>query len=167
MSATLPLELFSMIVGHLDVHTLIRCREVCKLLRNLIDHSPFFQYKIELAVAGMDDGLPSDLGPAERLHILNAHRTAWKKLSWKEYHVPIASNSWVCSGSVLAMGHYTENFLHYHFTLTQLPSVIRGIEEKTWNIVIKGIYSECSFEIDPSQDLIVLVEELYVIVSSS
>jgi hypothetical protein len=168
MPTTLPLELFAMILGHLDVHALIRCRKVCKLLRNLIDHSPSFQYKIELAVAGMDDGLPSDLGPVERLRILNAHQTAWKKSSWKEYRVPIASASCVCcSGNVLAMGQYTKNSPDYHFTFTQLPSVTRGIGEKTWSIVIKSIHSECSFEIDPSQDLIVLVEELYVIVSSN
>jgi hypothetical protein len=41
-------------------------------MRNLIDTSVIIQYKIGLAVAGMEDGPSSNVCPADRLKILRA-----------------------------------------------------------------------------------------------
>jgi hypothetical protein len=86
---SIPIELIVIIFEYLDITTLLtRCRQVCFIsvlkfdsnelyktlssqichaLRDIIDSSASIQYRIELAVAGMDDGPPSSLGPAQRL----------------------------------------------------------------------------------------------------
>ena len=71
-------------------------------------------YKVELAVAGMEDGPPSALTPADRLAILRRRQAAWKTLAWTaKQDVPMrAGGVWELYGNVLAQAE-GERALHF------------------------------------------------------
>jgi hypothetical protein len=91
----------------------------------------------------------------ERLSRLRKHRSAWKNLTWsREVKIPMKDGGlWELFGGVL--GHSTQKGeLNFH----QLPSDIRGIEEKTWTLGPDFGCTVGDFSMDPYQDLLVLVE---------
>lgn len=94
------------------------------------------QYKIELAAAGMEDGPSSTLTSAERLRVLKAHQEAWDKLAWtSREEVPMHQGGvWELYGGVLAQGDGSRTL-----AFKQLPSAIRGIEEREWRIEDVGV----------------------------
>ncbi|OJT10824.1 hypothetical protein TRAPUB_12693 [Trametes pubescens] len=112
------------------------------------------QYKIELAAAGMEDGPPSTLTSAERLRVLKAHQEAWDKLAWtSREEVPMHQGGvWELYGGVLAQGDGSRTL-----AFKQLPSAIRGIEEREWRIEDVGVNIR-DFGMDPAQDLLVVIE---------
>jgi hypothetical protein len=127
---------------------------VSRAIRDLIDTSVAIQYKIELAVAGMEDGPPSNVGPADRLKILKEHQSSWHNLTWKSDHlITKFRNQWECLGGVLV------NVLdepHHSLVIRQLPSIVRGIKVTEWRIDMSfRIYD---FTFDPSQDLLAVSE---------
>ncbi|RDX52578.1 hypothetical protein OH76DRAFT_168578 [Lentinus brumalis] len=150
----LPAELLVSIIANLDVRDILRCREVCVFFKDLIDDDVHAQYKIELALAGMEDGPPSALTPSDRLAILRERQEAWKTLTWKartEYDMR-RGGVWELYGGVLAQADGDSTLV-----CAQLPSVIRGIEEKVWTIEDVGVKIR-DFGMDPAQDLLVAIE---------
>ncbi|EMD42146.1 hypothetical protein CERSUDRAFT_147732 [Gelatoporia subvermispora B] len=152
----LPDELLVQVLEELDFRTLARCRQVCKLLLTIINGAAALQYKIELGVAGMENG-PSraPFGTADRLARLKKHQQAWDAL---QSHEPIRWISmeergvWELYGNVLAQAKDPTTLC-----FQQLPSIIRGIDSKEWTLenfdfVIRD------FGMDPAQDLLVLVQ---------
>ena len=127
---------------------------MCKAFHNLVDTDVRFQYRIELAVAGMQDGPSSTLPTADRLAILRERQAAWDTLTWRERHEqPMGAGSvWELYGGVLAQSEGKRTL-----TLRQLPSVIRGIPDKQWEIADVG-FDIRDFGMDPAQDLLVGVE---------
>ena len=111
-------------------------------------------YKVELAVAGMEDGPPSALTPADRLAILRRRQAAWKTLAWTaKQDVPMrAGGVWELYGNVLAQAE-GERTLHF----AQIPSAIRGIEAREWTVQDVGCTIR-DFGMDPAQDLLVVIE---------
>lgn len=125
------------------------------MLRTLIDTTANLKYTIELDVLGQEDG-PGQANPAERLEQLIQHQKAWDSLSWtKDYTVPmLRGGAWELFGNVLA-----QNDKLGCITFRQLPSQHRGIEETVWKIGPGLVdFQIRDFGIDPSQDLLVLVE---------
>lgn len=128
--------------------------QVCRLLKDIMDTDVRTQYKIELAAAGMEDGPPSTLTSAERLRVLKAHQEAWDKLAWtSREEVPMHQGGvWELYGGVLAQGDGSRTL-----AFKQLPSAIRGIEEREWRIEDVGVNIR-DFGMDPAQDLLVIIE---------
>lgn len=118
------------------------------------------QYNFELAAAGMEDGPPSILSIADRLHCLRRREAAWNRLQWtSDQTMPMHSGGvWELYGGVLAQARS-----RYELCFTRLPSQIRGIEQKDWEIYLPMLVRD--FGMEPSLDLLVVVEQgsvLYV-----
>jgi hypothetical protein len=112
------------------------------------------QYKIELAVAGMEDGPPSKVGLADRLKILKEHQSSWHNLTWKSDHLITEFRyQWDCLGGVLAN---VPDEPRRSLVIRQLPSVIRGIERTDWRVDMN--FRVLEFTFDPSQDLLAVIE---------
>uniref|UniRef100_A0A0W0FGW4 F-box domain-containing protein n=1 Tax=Moniliophthora roreri TaxID=221103 RepID=A0A0W0FGW4_MONRR len=150
----LPIELCLRVLEHLDGPSLARSRLTCKYIRSLVDDSSNLQHKIELSITQKEDGIYSPLTVAEKLRALRNHQRAWDRLEWKQDKcVPMAGGSlWELFGNVLAQQDDSGSIL-----FRQLPSRYRGIEEKEWRIQ-PDIPRVRDFGMDPSQDLLVLIE---------
>lgn len=176
----LPAEIVYKILGSLDVVSLVLCRQASdfpnlgcgvlissvlqlnKVLKNLIDESTALQYKIELEVAGMEDGPPSSLGASDRLALLGRRQDAWAELRYTSRQIfegPL-NDLWHLSGGVLAQLRTLDSI-----EFLQLPSEFRGIESKEWTISDIG-FEIIDFAMDSSQDLLVMIEgpQMYVYV---
>ncbi|EJF56105.1 hypothetical protein DICSQDRAFT_94010 [Dichomitus squalens LYAD-421 SS1] len=151
---SLPPELLATILLDLGFRDLLRCRQVCSLFKSVIDGDVRAHYKVELAAAGMQDGPPSALTPAERLSILRRRQDAWTKLAWTaKEEVPMRRGGvWELYGNVLAQAE-GERTLHFK----QLPSAIRGIKGKEWTIQDVGCKIR-DFGMDSAQDLLIVLE---------
>ncbi|OBZ79706.1 hypothetical protein A0H81_00991 [Grifola frondosa] len=151
---SLPTELIIKLLDELDFRSLLLCRQVCRFFQTIIDEDAALQYKIELAVAGMEDGPPSARSPAERLAKLKARQAAWNSLQpSSQKTIPMLRGEvWELYGGVLAQARGPQSL-----AFRQLPSDIRGIEEKEWMIEDVGIAIR-DFGMDPAQDLLVVIE---------
>jgi hypothetical protein len=125
--------------------------QVCRLFKNVDDSS--LQYKIELVLAGMQDGPPSNLTSNERLRMLRSHQEAWSTLSWTEKEtIPMLSgDTWELFGGVLALADGPKTLV-----LRQLPSRLRGLETSEWKIDVDVPVRD--FSMDKDQDLLVIVD---------
>lgn len=63
------------------------------------------------------------------------------------------SNLWELFGNVLAQKNVGQSF-----TFVQLPSAYRNIPEREWTVVVETPKRVRDFGIDPSQDLLMLIE---------
>jgi len=115
------------------------------------------KYKIELALAGMEDGPPSHQTPREHREMLRAHQDAWNSLSWTaEDSIPIIhGRCWELSGGILAQADGPIDGPS-SITFRQLPSALRVIESREWRLNFD--FAIRDFAIDSSFDLLVLVE---------
>ncbi|TFK36862.1 hypothetical protein BDQ12DRAFT_633178 [Crucibulum laeve] len=152
----LPNELFVKILEFLDFRSLCRCRQTCHLLQALVENTTALKYTIDLAISGQDDGLTSALGTAERYALLKKYQAAWDNVTWKDerrlrmFH----GGLWELYGGVLAQNNSSGELVFY-----QLPSSIRGIEEKEWSHKhSKFLFHVRDFGMDPSSDLLVLIQ---------
>ena len=92
---------------------------------------------------------------SERLQLLQRHQDAWRKLSWTKHEVMEMHTGglWELYGNMLVQ---SKGRARKHLIFHQLPSVLRGIEEKKWELKTAFILRD--FGIDPSQNLLVLLE---------
>lgn len=120
------------------------------------------QYKIELFVDGMIDGPPSSVTAAERLQMLLDRRKAWAQLQWKErFIVPMQGD---CQAYELVGGVFAKTMSlispvepSRHLTASWLPSSNK--EER--HLVRNDLGMDTrDFAMDPSQDLIIFLEEI-------
>ena len=126
------------------------------MLRSLIDDTAQIQYAIELAVAGAVDGPPGGLTVIDRLNRLRTHQSAWDTMTWSQdsFIKRIRGHVWELYGGVLAQCNSANAFLFW-----QLPSASRGIEAKQWTICPDEREVKIrDFTIDPSQDLLVIID---------
>ena len=169
----LPIELTLKIISFLDYKGLLVCKlvrlppsppsralisppcthQVCRSLHALIANSAEFEYKIELALAGCEDGPRSELSYATRLERVKEYQAAWKEVNWRsEQVVPMLMGGvWELYGGVLAQARGRETLV-----FKQIPSEIKGIEEKDWECHVG--FNIRDFGMDPSQDLLVCIE---------
>lgn len=144
-----------MILRHL-IPCSISLPEVCHHIRNIVSEASSLQYAIELGVNGLENG-PSTggLNHSDRLKRLLDYEKAWAELKWtSDTIIPMVSGStiWELAGGVLAQSASSRDSLLF----TQLPSKLRNIEKKRWELDISR-FKVRDFTMDPSQDLLVLV----------
>ncbi|KAI9056374.1 hypothetical protein FKP32DRAFT_1639392 [Trametes sanguinea] len=150
----LPPELLTSILLALDLSTLVRCRQICRLLKDIIDEDVRLQYKIELAASGLEDGTHNTLTVAERLRMLQTRNEAWDNLAWtaREEIPMLQGGVWELYGGVLGQGEGARTLV-----FKQLPSTLRGIEGRQWRIEDVGVNIR-DFGMDPAQDLLIIIE---------
>ncbi|TFK72775.1 hypothetical protein BDN72DRAFT_835875 [Pluteus cervinus] len=154
----LPVELIGSVLEQLDISTLLRCTQICRQLRLLIKKSVALQYKIELYACNMVDGPPSNVVKAARLRMLHAHQRAWRRIEWSgRSSIPLSEpevsteSAWEFLGGVLGLA------AGQRLRFIQVPSALRGIEEKHWVIENIGFRIK-DFGMDPAQDLLSIIE---------
>lgn len=128
----------------------------------IIDASEHLQYKIELAAASMVDGPPGGLTTPERRIALRKYVRAWRELEFSSQPtLAIAlgeDKNWESradiSGNVFLLAKPKS------LELVQLPSRIKGIQEKRWTIDTSELgFGVTRFAMDPAQDLLVVVND--------
>lgn len=120
----------------------------------MIDESLLLQYIIRLYICGYQDDvgtLPTQSTTSHRLEELIRHTDAWHNLDWTESRllVPPPEIYDLSDGLYAAI---TDRVI----TCVQLPSRISGTEARTWSF--ENDFSPVEIALDPSQDLLVLVE---------
>lgn len=158
----LPSELLIEILRHVDGRSILRCSSVCRKLNRVIDSSTELQYHIELALDCMLDGPQSTVIVADRLEQLRTLRRAWTLFEWKkEVQVPMHG---FCHAYELVGGVFAKTFspagIHNQSGPRKLiSSWLPSSSDPGHTLVRKDIgISTRDFAIDPSQDLIALVQ---------
>jgi hypothetical protein len=118
----------------------------------LIDASPDFNWKTELAVAGMEDGRNYLLSASRKMLMQHQHR--WANLQWtKELRDNVFSHTWDFQGNIFAFASGDKRSIRFK----QLPSESRNIAERDWVVDARKLRMK-DFTMDSGQDLLVLVE---------
>ncbi|KAH9037201.1 hypothetical protein EDB85DRAFT_625041 [Lactarius pseudohatsudake] len=101
----------------------------------------------------MEDGPPGGLTTSERLELLKNYEASWKNLEWNE-HTTIfspAGSLWELYGNVWAHSRGSDAI-----EFIQIPSRLRGIPMRQWTLRFN--FPLRDFGMDPSQDLLVMIE---------
>ncbi|KAH7907929.1 hypothetical protein BJ138DRAFT_1128806 [Hygrophoropsis aurantiaca] len=154
-ASRLPPELLELVFGELDIPSLLNCKKVCRLFCAIISKNTGLQYATELFAAGMDDGPHSSADKPVRLSALQSHQHCWDTMKWDPTAGSINmedGNAWELCGGVLC-----QNISGGGVSCFQLPSQFKGIEAKRWIVPNPG-FSVRDFTMDPSQDLLMLLE---------
>lgn len=167
----LPSELLIEILRHVDGRSILRCSSVCRVLNRVIDSSAELQYYIELALDCMLDGSQTTVTVAERLEQLRTLRRAWSLLEWKkEVRVPMHGfcHAYELVGGVFAKTSSSGGFLSQSSPRKFISSWLPSSSDSGHTLVRKDIgISTRDFAIDPSQDLIALVQSDNIFVNNS
>ncbi|KAI0045133.1 hypothetical protein FA95DRAFT_1680673 [Auriscalpium vulgare] len=159
----LPDELLVLICGPLDCRALLACKLVCQRIRAVIQDHPALQYTIELAASGMRDGPSTSLPVSNRLAMLMDHQAAWANSAWVPLDPPLFSQPWSPDDSILlhaasagiVASRYDVPEPPQTINITQLPSVLRGVEKRSWTWTCEEDIHNLA--VDGSQDLLVLL----------
>ncbi|KZS95722.1 hypothetical protein SISNIDRAFT_483164 [Sistotremastrum niveocremeum HHB9708] len=163
----LPVELIIRILTELDFEPLKACMKVSKSLRNVVKGSSVLQYHIQLFSRGFIDGAsgyPHLRTSTAKQRALSNLQDSWSELlpRWKSWLSPTKT----LSGRKLTGGIWTtyedQGSEGPFISLTTLPSISRNIEIQERKIEerkIKLTRKLIDFAIDPSQDLLFLVEK--------
>ncbi|OAX41500.1 hypothetical protein K503DRAFT_767638 [Rhizopogon vinicolor AM-OR11-026] len=154
---SLPNELIALVFNELDVVSILKCKQVCRLFNSVIAGNAQLLYKIELFFARFEDGTHCNLDTAGRLRAFRQYQQAWNNLSFPHSRLISMQDShpWELSGGVLCQA------IQSGFTCVQIPCRIKGIPEREWTVDDLG-FDIRDFTIDTSQDLIVAVEQVGV-----
>ncbi|KAI9059862.1 hypothetical protein FKP32DRAFT_1595876 [Trametes sanguinea] len=157
MLEALPAELLIEVLSHLEVKYLLRCRLVCRYLRDIIQKSVQLQYNIELEADGLVDGIGCPLTIAERYALLLQRRRRWRHLRWSQI-VPISApgrcQAYELVDGVFASSAATGFIASPHLSFTWLPTEREPARTIEWADVGLRVRD---FAIDPSQDLMAIV----------
>ncbi|THH03402.1 hypothetical protein EW145_g6285 [Phellinidium pouzarii] len=168
MHVFIPAEIIISIFDNLDWRTLVRCSAVCRFWKQFIRESLSLQYKIELGADGLVNGPSGGLPVPERIRALHARRAAWRSLAFRRkvtIPVPGECHAYELVGGVFAKAMHRDGSLGMgltpnpgsrHFNMIKLPTPTGESE----TVVREDIGMLCrDFAIDPTQDLIALVEQ--------
>jgi hypothetical protein len=156
----LPPELLAHIVGYLPAPVLLRLAAACRLLHSLVAHSPCLQYAIELFADGLEPGPAGGGGGAParaRLRALLRRRARWRALTHTS--VQRVSLGGPCSAYELVGGVFAKAARGRtpEFVAAHLPAAGR----MGWTDERPSLGQDLDardFAMDPSQDVIALVE---------
>ncbi|KAI0048654.1 hypothetical protein FA95DRAFT_1557726 [Auriscalpium vulgare] len=160
MLQALPDDLLHAILLQVDYKSILSCQATCRSLKTFVDSSMQFQYKIELGVAAMCEGPAArHLDVSEKLQRLRAYNAARARdITFEElpFGPALAGDFWSLESSVTTLvSHRFDDDGHgLRLYVQQMPSVVRGIEERHWSIKIPVSYGVLA--IDASQDLLVV-----------
>ncbi|KAJ3975523.1 hypothetical protein EV361DRAFT_888306 [Lentinula raphanica] len=154
-----PPELLTLVFRNLDLQSLLRCTQVCRRMNSILEGSAFLQYRTKLVVTGKIDNPSCGLSLSARLKQLELYQDAWYhmrwsnvKLSYPVFNVPL----WELVGGVLALYNRVQNA----FRFVQLPSIPRGVPHREWQWDAFIEVGQGDFTIDPSADLLVIIERV-------
>jgi len=131
--------------------------QVCKKLKERIEHAKTIQYIIELEINGMEMNPNNDWPVVDSLKGLRQHQSGWERLEGSNgLKQPIVipmqgGNLWDLYGGVLVNVDPAGRF---HFT--KLASTFHHIQQEDWEIG-PDILSISDFGMDPGQDLLVWI----------
>ena len=117
---------------------------------------------MELAAAGMCDGPPDSVGPAERLRKLERSREAWKSSLWSQpedfpYSKRMSSSPVALFGNLAVFTGPEFNSGEYVFL--RFPSEARSIPERVWHLNL-GCERINGIGLDDSQDLLIFLRSV-------
>ncbi|KAJ8472877.1 hypothetical protein ONZ45_g16497 [Pleurotus djamor] len=99
-----------------------------------------------------------DFDPSQKLRMLRQYQTAWANMNLKVAKVvkplPTSSSPPECFGGIFAYHDFNVEKL----MLYQLPSVVRNIPWREWSVQAIDDNILRDFAIDPSQDLLIFIE---------
>ncbi|KAJ7574311.1 hypothetical protein C8J56DRAFT_979351 [Mycena floridula] len=152
----LPPELWPEILVHLPSITLLRCTQVCKVLKDTIETVAELQFIIELALDGLEIRLDAgNISHPERIKSLQRARKAWATLSSSGTHRIVLPPS--CLAYELVGGVFVK-VRNSEFSILSLPSP--SVEQG--HLVQRSMAQDEStirdFAIDPTQNLLALFE---------
>ncbi|KAL5513947.1 hypothetical protein ACEPAG_2708 [Sanghuangporus baumii] len=177
MHPYIPFEIVVTILANLDWRSLVRCSAVCRFWQHAIRDTLALQYKVELGANGLVDGPPSHLSIPERMRLLQERRRAWRMLDFKrcitiptpgECHAyelvggMFAKAMNPHDGNATAPAAFPLNPGSRHFSFVNLPGAERigDVRTEPEVTVREDVGFLCrDFGIDPTQDLIALVEQ--------
>lgn len=164
---TLPEETIVHILARTPPLGILTCREVCRVLWQIIDTSAELQYLLELYSFGyVPPSNPRlDLSYTEKLSLLREHQRQWKTtVSTKVNTYPLRrtktgySSTYDFYGGVYVRGSSLHSGGHTRcLDMYQFPSVNRGVEWKQWSHSDLGVDVR-DFAMEPDYDLLVLME---------
>ncbi|KAG0695360.1 hypothetical protein DFH29DRAFT_1005553 [Suillus ampliporus] len=155
---SLPNELIALFLDELDVVSLLRCKQVCRLFNSVIATNVQLLYKIELFFGRFENGRHCNLDTAGRLRACRQYQQAWNNLSFShsQFISMQEGHAWELSGGVLCQA------MRRGLECVQLPCKIKDIPKREWTINDLG-FEIRDFTIDTSQDLIVALEQVGLI----
>ncbi|EKM51060.1 uncharacterized protein PHACADRAFT_103833 [Phanerochaete carnosa HHB-10118-sp] len=158
----LPTELLIEILKYLQSRDILRCQSVCRALRDIVAGCVELQYIIELAADNLVDGTrkPGSPSTAERLKLLLDRRRRWRELDWTQkvvVPIPGQCQAYEFVGGTFAKSMGTgDNWTgSKHLNVTWLPT--RDGQARSLVREDLGVPTR-DFAVDPSQDMIALVE---------
>jgi hypothetical protein len=153
MIEILPPELIADVFSFLDLPSILRCKQVNHFLHDIVESAPL-QYQIRLALEGQEDPGTSDMSLQVKLSALKEYASCWETLDFPNLEVITMSHGglWELYGNVLAQS-FSVPRIEFH----QLKSDVRRISGDRWSLENFG-FPVRDFGIDPSQELLVLVE---------
>lgn len=157
---SLPNELIAIVFDELDVVSLLRCKEVCRLFHSVITTNVQLLYKIELFFGRFENGRHCNLDTAGRLRVCRQYQQAWNNFAFpdSQFISMQDGHTWELSGGVLCQAMQSRSAI----TCVQLPCKIKDIPERKWTINDLG-FPIRDFTIDTSQNLVVALEIIGVI----
>ncbi|EMD34287.1 hypothetical protein CERSUDRAFT_67329 [Gelatoporia subvermispora B] len=152
-----PLELTLLVFARLDLREVLRCRQVCRLLRDIIDGDATIQYRVNLTLSCMEDNTLNQLGIVKKKNLLTLYQIAWWNLSPTAFFPTYDAATIECvqrRGTYMTMAPGGMNDAR----VRQLPSRIRRIAE---GLRYLGSLSDGSdrdmVRVDPVEGLIFVV----------
>ncbi|GJJ09906.1 hypothetical protein Clacol_004130 [Clathrus columnatus] len=159
----LPEEILISVIEKLTLKDILRISETCQSLYKLIGTSAAIRYQIEINVSGVVDG-ESSLPKADRLAILKRAERNWSTVQFARTETlkRRPGNLWELYGGMLAFSISPSDAppnsrIYQGLTFIELPSAVRGTTSKVHHLEDLD-YNIRDFGMDPSQDLLVLIE---------
>ncbi|TFK35933.1 hypothetical protein BDQ12DRAFT_687415 [Crucibulum laeve] len=150
---SLPEELLSQILALFDYRSLLKWTSVCRLFYLIIRGSAEHRLVVELAKEGMlEANLDQGLTPSDRLKLLYARRQAWASLKLKKKSTVIVNGP--CNAYELVAGVFAKSSGRNLF-VARLPNSNDDGETFQHDLEVRIR----DFAIDPTQDLLVLMED--------
>lgn len=154
---TCPVELLWQIFLALrpDFKSILICRAVCRQFQESVDSSVEIQLALRLDAWDYVETGSLETPPSHLLQILEAHVEAWRTLNWTESRLDIPYGA----AYDLAQGFYVavDNSNMHDITCVRLPSRTSHSEVHVHTLPNVG-FTIYDVTIDPSQDLVVLLE---------
>ncbi|KAF8876443.1 hypothetical protein CPB84DRAFT_1795842 [Gymnopilus junonius] len=148
----LPQEIVIHILSNLDYSSLLCCGSTCRLLYEICKDSLELQYIIELAIDGFKKPI-TNAPHSELVSRLHNLRRSWAELDCKQFKKIELKNQ--CRAYELVAGLFAMSDGH-GLSLAWLPSSTmpgRSLEYPSLGFLVRD------FAIDPTQDLIVILED--------
>ena len=180
LTERLPLELLEKVLSHTPVRDIPRMKRVrrlhhqriqrfqlkcllCQINRffnNLIQASPYINYRLDLFDAGLNDNPAINLSLTEKRRILDEYRTKWDTLSFikkqKQDIGGLARYARQASGSGI-FGFVTTGLAQRSIQFMTLESVSRGIPQKEWGVLLPPISLPECFAVCPQVDVLAIL----------